>query len=128
MDSYYQSHMDGLAIKLHKMLVADGVMKFFRDVYYGNNEERKKAFEQMLFLADPKFDNPAGWIDKAIDDFDSKDVFDDFRNDLAVNDAMKCMFVKAYRVLVKEKRKQKLEPTVTSQEVLDRVISWFGHS
>ena len=128
MDNYYQRHMDSIAGKLHRMLVVDGVMKFFRDIYYGNNEEDKKAFAQMMFLADPNFDNPSDWIVKAIDDFDSKSVFDDFRNDPAVNDAMKCMLVKAYRVIVKERRKQKLEPTATSQEVLDQVMTWFKHS
>ena len=105
------------------MLTVDEVVKFFKSVYYGNDEKQKRAFASMMFLVDPKFDNPTEWVKKAIFDFDTNDVFASIRTEMTCDPKMKCLFVKAYRTIVKDKRKNKLDPMVTIEEVTNKVLA-----
>ena len=123
MDNYYEIHMRRIADQLYEMQVVDGVIKFYKDIYYGNNDKAKKAFASMMFLADPHFDNPTEWVEMAIFEFDIQEVFDPIREDRNWGAELKCLFVKAYRTLAKDKRKKKLDPTVTSSELTDKVLA-----
>lgn len=125
MDNFYESHMRSIAGKLHEMMVVDGVIKFFHDIYYGNNEEQKKAFAPMMFLADPQYENASEWVRNAIKAFDESEVFATLHNDPMMDAKMKCIFIKAYRTIVKEKRKSKQDISTTHDEVVDRVIAWL---
>jgi hypothetical protein len=122
MENYYEAHMNSIATQLYEMLEVDGVIKFFKSIYYGNNEKQREIFDSMMFLAYPKFDNPTEWVKKAIFEFDTKDVFNPIRTETSYPAWMKCFFVKTYRVMVKDKRKMKLDPTVTAEELANKVL------
>lgn len=126
MDNYYETHMRSIADQLHEMLVVDDVIKFYKNIYYGNNDKAKKAFACMMFLADPQYDNPTEWVKKAIAEFNTKDVYKAIREEFNYSTEQKCFFVKVYRTIIKDKRKKKLEPIVTHEELTNKVLAMLS--
>lgn len=98
------------------------VIECVRSVYFGGDQTAKKKYSDVLFLADPKFQDPEGWVKKAASEFDTNEVFVPVRECSAeVTLFVKIRLVKAYRTIMKEKRKKKLEPVVSIEEILERV-------
>ena len=122
MDNYYETHMRNIADQLHEMLVVDNVIKFYKNIYYGNNEKAKQVFASMMFLADPHYQDAEDWIRKAIAEFNTNDVYSTLREEQNWGAEMKCFFVKAYKSYIKDKRKKKLEPIITAEELYLKVI------
>jgi len=122
MENYYEAHMNSIANQLYEMLEAEKVINFFKSIYYGNDETEKKRFVNMMFLVDPKFENPDEWVKKAIFEFNTKDIYSPIREE-NWHAWMKCLFVKTHRVLTNGKRKKKLDPTVTIEEITTAVLA-----
>ena len=121
MSNYYEREMNNIANQLHEMMMVDKVIDFYKDIYYGNHNEAKQIFANMMFLVNPQFDNPTEWVRKAITEFDTKDVYTLLRKERNWGAEVKCFFVKIYRTFAKDKRKKKLDPTITAEELYLKV-------
>lgn len=122
---YYDSHMEKLLVSLGEELEKGNVLRYLHDVKFGSNEKLKSALAPMMFLVDMKHDEANKWLNKAFEFFYENSAFDSLRNDPGMTSLRKCMLVKAYREIVKEKRKAKEDLTVTAEEMVGRIISWI---
>jgi hypothetical protein len=116
--NYYEQHLDNLVRELNNMMIVSEVVNFYKSIHYGTNEKAKKMFACMSFLFDPKFDADE-WVKKAIHTFDTDPFFAPFAG---VSETEKVLYVKVYRKLIQKKRKAKLDPVVTADELSDELM------
>lgn len=120
--NYYEDHTNRMMADLFEELAYSKVVEIVHSIYYSSNGALKEQYKDMLFLADPKFQDPDEWVRKAVCEFRTNDVFEQARNSAVKNDLfVQCRLVKAYRTIVKEKRKQKQEPSATLEEIFARI-------
>ena len=124
--AYYDGHISDLTASLDEVLEQGSVLKYLHDTKYGKDENKKRALAPMMFLVDMKYDEAYEWLEKAFKTFYENSAFDELRNTTGMTSIYKCMLVKAYRELIKEKRKAKADLTVTAEEMESRIISWLN--
>lgn len=130
MSNYYDDTIKGLIADIEKGMEVHRVVKFYNDLFRSGNEESKKKFSSMSFLSGCKYEEAEEWVEKALADFRTNEVFLPLIvSDGIYNDAEVQVFcVKTYRKMLQKKRKAKLEPVVTTDElVLEMCIILSGN-
>lgn len=120
--NYYEDYLNQMVDSINYLMEVDRAIETLRSIYFGDNEAQKRKYRDILFLADPKSPDPEEWVKRAEDEFATNPVFLPAKNcGVEITILGKCMLVKAYRTIVKEKRKQKVDITVTIEEIIERI-------
>lgn len=106
MDSYYSDIYRGISNKLAFMLECDSIM---------NHIKSDPKLASLKFLLDFDYNKRNEWIEKALTDFQSIEVF----KGTEVPPVLQCFLVKTYRKLLQKKRKAgDKNPVVTEEEII----------
>ena len=109
MDSYYSDIYRDISNTLAFMLECDSIIDHIKS-------DRKLA--SLKFLLDFDYNKRNEWIEKALTDFQSIEVF----KGTEVPPVLQCFLVKTYRNILQKKRKAgDKNPVVTEEEIIARI-------
>lgn len=128
MSNYYDDTIEGLIADIEKGMEVCNVIKFYENLFRSGNEESKRKFSSMSFLSGCKYEEAEEWVEKALADFRTNEVFLPLIVGGGIyNEAEVQVFcVKTYRKMLQKKRKAKLEPVVTTDELVDEMYIILG--
>lgn len=109
MDSYYSDIYHDISNKIAFMLECDSIMAYIKS-------ERKLA--SLNFLLSFDYNKRNEWIEKALADFQSIEVF----KGTEVPPVLQCFLVHTYRKILQKKRKAgDKTPVVTEEEIIAKI-------
>ena len=113
----YNIMMNQIADDLFNLLRISKVIEEVKSIYYGNDELKKSAYKNILFLATSP--ESSQWVEDAFNEWRSNPLTDD---DNHFCDIHKLLIIKAFREVRNLKRKQVDTSPVTAEEVVAKFL------
>ena len=116
----YNIMMNQIADELFNLLRISKVIEEVKWIYYGNDQLKKSAYKNILFLATSQ--EASQWVVDAFNEWRSNPLTDD---DNHFCDIDKLLIIKAFREVRNLKRKQVDTSPVTADEVVAKFLEWM---
>lgn len=119
----YDKTIGDLMAEIDKEMEVCGVIRFYNDLFRNGAEESKRKFSCMSFLTSFKHEEAEEWVKKALNEFRTNEVFLPFilSGGIYAEADAQVFIIKVYRKMLQKKRKAKLEPVVTTDELMREV-------
>ena len=116
----YNIMMNQIADELFNLLRISKIIEEVKSIYYGNDELKKSAYKNILFLATSP--EASQWVEDAFNEWRSNPLTDDDNNFCDID---KLLIIKAFREVRNLKRKQVDTSPVTADEVVAKFLEWM---
>ena len=118
--NYYDKTIKDLMAQIDYEMEVSGVIRFYTDLFRNGNEESKRKFSCMSFLTSFKHEEAEEWVKKALNEFRTNEVFLPLilTGGIYKEAEAQAFVIKVYRKMLQKKRKAKLEPVVTHDELV----------
>ena len=117
----YNIMMNQIADELFNLLRISKVIEEVKSIYYGNDELKKSAYKNILFLATSP--EASQWVEDAFNEWRSNPLTDD---DNHFCDIDKLLIIKAFHEVQILKEEQADTSPVTADEVVAKFLEWMS--